>query len=83
LNDKPTLQDLLEIQEHFGLPSPALVEKDWHVMRALAAIAAIAAADGFATGYATFCRDMVYGEAPDFAVAIETLTSLGRHLRGG
>jgi len=40
LNDKPTLQDLLEIQQHFGLPSPALVEKDWHVVRALAAIAA-------------------------------------------
>lgn len=40
LNDKPTLQELLEIQQHFGLPSPALVEKDWHVVRALAAIAA-------------------------------------------
>jgi Nucleotidyl transferase AbiEii toxin, Type IV TA system len=39
LNDKPTLQDLLEIQQHFGLPSPALVEKDWHVVMALAAIA--------------------------------------------
>jgi predicted nucleotidyltransferase component of viral defense system len=41
LNDKPTLQDLLEIQRHFGLPSPALVEKDWHVVKALAAIAAV------------------------------------------
>jgi predicted nucleotidyltransferase component of viral defense system len=40
LSDKPTLQDLLEIQQHFGLPSPALVEKDWHVVKALAAIAA-------------------------------------------
>lgn len=40
MNDKPTLQDLLEIQQHFGLPSPALVEKDWHVVRALAAIVA-------------------------------------------
>lgn len=40
MKDKPTLQDLLEIQQHFGLPSPALVEKDWHVVRALAAIAA-------------------------------------------
>src|ERR1700722_19249504 len=38
LNDKPTLQQLLEIQEHFGLPSTALVEKDWHVVKALAAI---------------------------------------------
>jgi predicted nucleotidyltransferase component of viral defense system len=40
LSDKPSLQDLLEIQQHFGLPSPALVEKDWHVVKALAAIAA-------------------------------------------
>jgi hypothetical protein len=39
LNDKPTLQDLLEVQQVFGLPSPALVEKDWYVVRALAAIA--------------------------------------------
>ena len=40
MNDKPTLQDLLEVQQLFGLPSPALVEKDWYVVRALAAIAA-------------------------------------------
>src|SRR5438309_819216 len=40
LNDKPTLEELLEIQEHFGLPSPALVEKDWYVVKALAAITA-------------------------------------------
>lgn len=39
MKDKPSLQQILEIQEHFGLPSPALVEKDWHVIRALAAIA--------------------------------------------
>jgi hypothetical protein len=38
LNDKPPLQDLLEAQRHFSLPSPALVEKDWYVVRALAAI---------------------------------------------
>lgn len=36
--DKPSLQDLLEVQRHFDLPSPALVEKDWFVVRALAAI---------------------------------------------
>jgi len=41
LNGKPTLQDLLEVQQVFGLPSPALVEKDWYVMRALAAIASL------------------------------------------
>ena len=38
LNDKPSLRDLLEVQNHFGLPSPALVEKDWYVVKALAAI---------------------------------------------
>src|ERR1035441_4649720 len=40
LSDKPSLQDLLEVQRHFGLPSPALVEKDWHVVKALGAITA-------------------------------------------
>lgn len=38
MSDRPTLQELLEIQEHFKLPSTALVEKDWHVVKALAAI---------------------------------------------
>jgi predicted nucleotidyltransferase component of viral defense system len=41
LSAKPTLEELLEVQEHFGLPSPALVEKDWHVVRALAAITSV------------------------------------------
>jgi predicted nucleotidyltransferase component of viral defense system len=40
LYDKLTLKELLEVREHFGLPSPALVEKDWYVVKALAAIAA-------------------------------------------
>ena len=30
----------MEVQKHFGLPSPALVEKDWYVVKALAAIVA-------------------------------------------
>jgi len=38
LPDKPSLQDLLEVQKHFDLPSPVLVEKDWYIVRALAAI---------------------------------------------
>jgi predicted nucleotidyltransferase component of viral defense system len=38
LSDNPTLQDLLEVQSFFRLPSPALVEKDWYVVKALAAI---------------------------------------------
>jgi len=39
LNDRPTLQEILEVQRAFGLPDPALVEKDWLVAKALAAIA--------------------------------------------
>jgi hypothetical protein len=38
LCDKPSLQDLLEVQKQFDLPSPVLVEKDWYVVTALAAI---------------------------------------------
>src|SRR4051812_27089924 len=45
LSDKPTLEELLEVQEHFGLPTPALVEKDWYVVKALAAIAAVDTGD--------------------------------------
>jgi len=41
LNDKPSLQDLLEVQAYYGLPSPALVVKDWYVVKALAAITSI------------------------------------------
>jgi Nucleotidyl transferase AbiEii toxin, Type IV TA system len=41
LSGEPTLEELLEVQAHFGLPSPALVEKDFYVLRALAAIAAV------------------------------------------
>jgi hypothetical protein len=35
------LRELLEVQAYFGLPSPALVEKDLYVVKALAGIAAI------------------------------------------
>ena len=38
LSGEPTLEELLEVQAYFGLPSPALVEKDFYVVRALAAI---------------------------------------------
>ncbi len=37
LNDKPSLEELLEVQAYFRLPAPALVEKDWYVVKALAA----------------------------------------------
>lgn len=38
MSDKLDLQTLLEVQDYFALPSTALVEKDWFVVRALAAI---------------------------------------------
>lgn len=38
MNDKPDAQLFREVQEALGLPSPSLVEKDWHVVQALAAI---------------------------------------------
>ena len=38
MRDKPSLRDLFEVQKHFDLPSPVLIEKDWYVVRALAAI---------------------------------------------
>jgi hypothetical protein len=38
LHGKLTLLGLLEVQKQFELPSPALVEKDWYVVNALAAI---------------------------------------------
>jgi predicted nucleotidyltransferase component of viral defense system len=39
-----TLQKLLEVQAHFRLPSPALVEKDVYVVRAIRALASLEAA---------------------------------------
>lgn len=41
LSGEISLQEILEVQEYFGLPSPALVEKDYQVVRALAAIHAL------------------------------------------
>jgi predicted nucleotidyltransferase component of viral defense system len=40
LSDRPTHEELIEVRRQFKLPHEALVEKDWHVVRALAAIAA-------------------------------------------
>lgn len=45
MSDRPTLEQLLEVQEYFGLPAPALVEKDWYVIKALAAVAAVDTGD--------------------------------------
>jgi predicted nucleotidyltransferase component of viral defense system len=40
LNDSPTIEELVEVQQFFKLQAPSLVEKDWYVVRALAAIIA-------------------------------------------
>ena len=40
MSDRPTLQELVEVRGQFKLPDEALVEKDWFVVKALAAIAA-------------------------------------------
>ncbi len=45
MTHKPNLDQLLEFQEHIGLPRRALVEKDWYVVKALAAIAAVYTGD--------------------------------------
>lgn len=44
MSDEPRLQDFLDAQAHFRLPSLALVQKDWHVVRTMQAIAATDAA---------------------------------------
>ena len=41
LTDSPTDQELLEVRQFFGLPSVQLVEKDWHVSRAMQAISQV------------------------------------------
>jgi hypothetical protein len=35
----------------------------------------------FVDGYATFQRDMVYGDKPDFTAAMRTLNTLADHLK--
>jgi hypothetical protein len=47
----------------------------------LKAIDGIATDKAFAENYASFCRDMVYGEAPAFPTAMGTLKSLAQHLK--
>jgi predicted nucleotidyltransferase component of viral defense system len=50
LKNRPDRQALLDVQEFFSLPSAALVEKDWHVVQALAAIHD-AASDGLTLAF--------------------------------
>ena len=41
MNARPTFEEVIEAQNFFALPTPVLVEKDWYVVQALAAIAKI------------------------------------------
>jgi predicted nucleotidyltransferase component of viral defense system len=55
--------------------------RDDPLAETLRAVECIGADPGFASAYATFQRDMVYGEAPDFEVAVATLRTLGEPLK--
>jgi predicted nucleotidyltransferase component of viral defense system len=41
LSVEPSQAELLEVQEYFGLPSTALVEKDYYVVKALRALSGV------------------------------------------
>jgi hypothetical protein len=41
LSARPSLIELVEVQKYFQLPSTALVAKDWRVLQAMQAIAAV------------------------------------------
>jgi predicted nucleotidyltransferase component of viral defense system len=45
LSDRPTIEQLDEVRDYFGLPTSSLVEKDWYVVKALAAIASVDTGD--------------------------------------
>ena len=78
------LRDILDVQAHFRLPSPALVEKDIHVVRAIRALASLDAAPfllvfGGGTALAR-AHDLVrrMSEDVDFKVIPTPATPVGR-----
>jgi predicted nucleotidyltransferase component of viral defense system len=64
--------------ETYGHQFPAY--RDDPLAETLRAVAGVAVDPGFSAGYATFQRDMVYGEGPEFEAAITTLQTLANHL---
>ena len=64
MSDENTLQQLLKSQAHFGLPSPALVEKGFHLISAPAAIATTVEAAQLQS---------VFGVGPAYAELVEGL----------
>ena len=55
--------------------------RDDPLAETLRAVEGTATGADFASDYANFKRDMVYGEAPDFATAIMTLKALAEPLQ--
>ncbi len=64
--------------EAYGHQFPAYRKNP--VAETLRAVAGLAEDDRFASAYATFLRDMVYGEAPDFQTALATVSTLANRL---
>jgi Nucleotidyl transferase AbiEii toxin, Type IV TA system len=67
--------------ETYGHQFPAY--RNDPLAESLRAVEGVAADADFASDYANFRRDLVYGEAPDFETAIATLKKLAAHLDQG
>jgi len=65
--------------EAYGHQFPAYRENP--IAETLRAVGGLATDDRFASYYAEFLRDMVYGEAPDFRTALATISVLADGLR--
>ena len=72
---------MLTDAETYGHQFPAY--RDDPLAETLRAVEGIAADRDFVASYATFRRDMVYGEGPNFEAAIATLKSLAELLKKG
>lgn len=64
--------------EAYGHQFPAYGENP--IAETLHAVAGLAADPGFAARYATFLRDMVYDQGPEFETALSTITALASRL---
>jgi hypothetical protein len=65
--------------EAYGHQFPAYRENP--VAETVRAVGGLATDERFASYYAAFLRDMVYGEAPDFKAALATVSALADGLR--
>jgi hypothetical protein len=65
--------------EAYGHQFPAYRENP--VAETLRAVGGLSTDGRFASDYAAFLRDMVYGETPDFKTALATVSALADGLR--